>query len=144
MAGAFSYQRRLQWSECDPAGIIFFPNYARWVVEGLNDWLFSLGIDPNEPLSREIVRGMPCVECSLKFHKPPVLHEIVTHEISLVRIGRSSLTFAHRFFKGDILFAEAADTRIWVAHSRVDPSDLKSEEIPQRVRDLLSGAATTA
>ena len=37
----FTYDRRVNWSECDPGGIIFFPHYARWMVDGLNEMFLS-------------------------------------------------------------------------------------------------------
>ena len=43
----YTYDRRLNWSECDPGGIIFFPHYARWMVDGLNEMFLGFGVDPS-------------------------------------------------------------------------------------------------
>ena len=48
---SYSYSRRLNWSECDPGGIVFFPNYARWAVDGLNEMFQSDGYTPNHKLA---------------------------------------------------------------------------------------------
>src|SRR4051812_21976078 len=69
----FTY-RRLQWSECDPAGIIFFPHYARWMVEGLHMLFFDIGIDPNGRIDAQHTAGLPSVGISLRFLRPARLH----------------------------------------------------------------------
>src|SRR3954462_2693316 len=127
----FTY-RRLQWSECDPAGIILFPHYARWMVEGLHMLFFDIGIDPNGRIDTQHTAGLPSVGISLRFHRPARLHEIVTHEITVTKIGRSSLSV------GECL-AEADDTRVWVSHSLTDAS-LKSVPFSEDMRRLLQGA----
>ncbi|ACL61240.1 acyl-CoA thioesterase [Methylobacterium nodulans] len=139
----FSYERRLHWSECDPAGIIFFPHYARWMVEGLNFLFLSIGVDPNGRIDKETVAGIPSVGFSISFHQPPRLHEIVTHEITIEKIGRSSLTVNHRFLREDICLAEAKETRVWAAHSLAD-AGVKSVPIPDEVRRQLEDGGEQA
>lgn len=134
----YSYSRRLQWGECDPAGIIFFPIYAHWVSEGLSELFLSNGIDPNEVLNGERV-GLPAVSLSLKFHSAPRLHEEVVHEIHVEKLGGKSLCFRHEFRSGDLLLAEAQDVRVWTTHKVGLPDSLKSADIPSRVRALLEG-----
>lgn len=133
----FSYERRLHWGDCDPAGIIFFPNYARWMVEGLNMMLLSIGIDPHKAVDRETFNGIPSVGFSMSFYQPAKLHDLVTHEITVEKIGRSSLGFTHRFLRGGVCLAEAQDNRVWATHSLVDAS-VKSAPISDEMRALLS------
>ena len=49
----YTYDRRLNWSECDPGGIIFFPHYARWMVDGLNEMFLGFGDRPDRAEGRE-------------------------------------------------------------------------------------------
>ena len=132
----YSYERRLHWGECDPAGIIYFPVYARWVSEGLNQLFLENDIDPNA-ISADTMVGMPAVELSMKFYSAPKLHEVVTHTISVERLGGKSLIFSHRLESKGKLLMEASDTRIWTTHTLGKPDTLKSAEIPPRVRTLL-------
>ncbi len=136
---SFRYDRRLHWSECDPAGIIFFPHYSRWMVDGLNELFFSLGIDPNGKIDGQTSRGIPCVGFSIKFSRPPHLHEMVTHEIAVTKVGRTSFTVTHRFLRGEDVLAEAEDTRVWASHSLAD-AGLKAVPIPGDLRARLEEA----
>jgi 4-hydroxybenzoyl-CoA thioesterase len=137
----YTYQRRLHWSECDPGGIIFFPHYARWMVEGLNDMFLQLGVDPNGPRGPGALGGLPVLALAMKFISAPTLHEMVTHQIDVTRLGGKSLTFRHRFLRGDQLLVEAEETRVWAEHPHGDPRGLRATPIPDQVRALLQQQA---
>jgi 4-hydroxybenzoyl-CoA thioesterase len=134
----YRYERRLHWSECDPGGIVFFPNYARWMVDGLNEMFLSLGIDPNGVIDEATRGGLPVLQLSMRFLSAPALHETLTHEISVQKIGSKSLAFRHRFLRNDELLMEAEETRIWATHSLGVPSVLTTLPVPANVRELLS------
>ncbi|MDX3894616.1 thioesterase family protein [Pusillimonas sp.] len=134
----YQYERRLHWSECDPAGIIFFPNYTRWMTDGLSEFLLSLGIDPNAPRDDGARGGLPIVQLSMQFFEAPPLHVMVRHEIRVEKVGKKSLTLAHRFWQDQSLLAEANETRVWAAHSVGRESSIQARPIPDSVRTLLT------
>ena len=132
-----TYNRRLHWSECDPGGIIFFPHYARWMVDGLNEMFLGLGIDPNGPRGVNSRGGLPVLGLSMKFHAAPALHEFVTHQITVEKVGGKSIAFRHRFLRGDELLMEAEETRVWAEHALDNPRALRTQPVPENVRALL-------
>lgn len=133
----YTYERRLHWSECDPGGIIFFPHYARWMVEGLNEMFLELGVDPNGPRGGAALGGLPVLAIAMKFISAPALHEMVTHRIEVTRLGVKSLALRHRFLRGQELLMEAEETRVWAEHPHGDPRGLRATPIPDEVRALL-------
>lgn len=140
----FSYQRRLQWSECDPVGIIFFPHYARWVADGLHEMFLTLGVDPAGVYDGNIRRGMPAVSLSMQFHAAPALHDEVDHLIVVQKVGTKSISFRHEFRRGDVLLAEADDVRVWTTHIVGQPHGLKAVQIPPEIRTLLEDTGVPA
>jgi 4-hydroxybenzoyl-CoA thioesterase len=132
-----TYERRLNWSECDPGGIIFFPHYARWMVDGLNEMFLGMGIDPNGPRGANVRGGLPVLGLSMKFATPPALHEIVTHQITVIKVGGKSIAFRHRFLRGEELLMEAEETRVWAEHPLDNPAGLRGLPVPDDVRALL-------
>ena len=133
----YTYHRRLNWSECDPGGIIFFPHYARWMVDGLNEMFLGLGIDPNGLRGTNLRGGLPVLGLAMKFLSAPALHETVTHQITVTRIGGSSIAFQHRFLRGDELLMEADETRVWAEHPLDDARALRARQVPYELRALL-------
>lgn len=132
---AYSYSRRLNWSECDPGGIVFFPNYAKWAVDGLNELLQAGGYIPNRKLPDGSTEGIPCVEFNMRFMDAPHLHSIVVHQISVRRIGKSSFTVCHVFSGDSRSYAEIVDTRVWAVHR---DHGLSKSPLPAKVLDILS------
>jgi len=137
----YQYERRLHWSECDPAGIVFFPNYTRWMVEGLNEMFLSLGIDPNAQQEDGGRGGLPVVQLAMKFFEAPTLHSIVRHEIRVEKIGGKSLAFTHRFWCGQTLLVEASETRVWAVHAPGGKPAMQAIAVPESVRGLLGANA---
>jgi 4-hydroxybenzoyl-CoA thioesterase len=136
----YTYDRRLHWSECDPGGIVFFPNYARWMVDGLNEMFLGLGVDPNGPRAANVKGGLPVVGLAMKFHSAPALHEIVTHRITVEKLGGKSMAFRHRFLRGSELLMEAEETRVWAEHPLDNARAMRTQPIPEDVRALLEHA----
>jgi len=134
MTDVFRYERLLHWGECDPAGLIFFPNYARWIVEGVNLLFLSGGLDPVGSVSGAVRGGLPAVACEMQFLSPAKLHDQVMHEIAVAKLGRKSITFHHRFFRGDVCLAEAKDVRVWVQE---EGGEMQSIPIPEKARNML-------
>ena len=133
---SFRYQRRAHWSDCDPAGIVFFAQYARWMSDGLIEMLLSLGIDPAAP-EADYKGNMPSLGFSLRFRAPVRLHQHVTHEICVTKLGRSSLEFGHRILDvNEVSLVEGDEKRVWVEFDRADGS-MKSVPIPAAIRVLL-------
>jgi len=131
---SFCYERLLQWSECDPAGIIFFPHYARWMVEGVNLMLLALGIDPNSKTEDGHEKGLPSTGFTIAFHAPAMLHEYLVHEVVVAKIGTKSIGIKHRFLREGVCVAEAEETRIWTVD---DGSGMRGVPISEHVRTLL-------
>lgn len=134
---SYTYDRLLNWSECDPGGIIFFPHYARWMVDGLNEMFLTLGVDPNGSRGDGARGGLPVLGLSMKFLSAPALHETVTHRISITKVGSKSIGVKHRFLRGDELLMEAEETRVWAQHPLNNPRELRTQPVPDAVRALL-------
>lgn len=133
----YSYRRRLNWSECDPVGIIFFPHYARWVADGLHEMFLKLGVDPTGIHERDIRRGLPIVSLSMKFHAAAALHEEVDHLIVVQKVGTKSLSFRHEFRRDGVLLVEVEDVRVWATYVSGQPDTLKAVAIPVEIRAML-------
>ena len=136
----YTYDRRLNWSECDPGGIIFFPHYARWMVDGLNEMFLGFGVDPTGPRGENALGGLPVLALSMKFVSAPALHDTVTHQITVMKVGGKSMAFQHRFLCGDELLMEAEETRVWAEHPLDNPRALRTRQVPDDVRALLEEA----
>jgi 4-hydroxybenzoyl-CoA thioesterase len=122
---------RIEWGDCDPAGIIFFPNYFR-IFDHSTAMLFEkvLGMSKYEMFKRLEFTGWPLVRTQAKFIKPTRFGDDVTVE-SKITFGRSSFGVEHRLnLKGD-LCVECSEKRVWTV--RDAEGRLKSHPVPDAV-----------
>ena len=64
----------VQFGDCDPGGIVFFPNFLRWMDASSLMYFSQCGVPPWRTLeqARGIV-GTPLLEINTRFHKTATL-----------------------------------------------------------------------
>lgn len=89
-APRFSRPRRIRFEHCDPAGIVFFPQYLVMFVSLLEDWIVEeLGIAYSDLIADRRV-GLPTVSLSCDFRYPSRMGDEVTLGLRLARLGNRS------------------------------------------------------
>ena len=129
---------RIEWGDCDPAGIIFFPNYFR-IFDHSTAMLFeaALGMTKFEMFKRLEFTGWPLVRTQAKFIKPTRFGDDVTVE-SKITFGRSSFEVEHRLSLDGTLCVECSEKRVWTV--RDAEGRLKSHPVPEAVRAKFGAA----
>jgi 4-hydroxybenzoyl-CoA thioesterase len=87
---------RIEWGDCDPAGIIFYPTYFK-IFDNATAMLFerALGMNKNQYLKAYDFAGFPLVDTRAKFIRPTRYGDDVSVE-STVNFGKSSFTVEHK------------------------------------------------
>jgi 4-hydroxybenzoyl-CoA thioesterase len=125
---------RIEWCDCDPAGIIFYPRYFAMFDTSTTVLLErALGMNKIDYLKAYQFAGHPVVETQARFRSPTRFGDEVVVESTLVDCGRSSFKVAHRLNKGGVLAAEGSETRVWVVRDSDHPQRIKSQAIPADV-----------
>ena len=131
--------RRIQWGECDPAGIVFYPRYFE-MFDGATTAMFSAGTGLTKYQMFETYKfaGYPMVDTRARFVIPTRFGDDITIETTMTDARRSSFNIVHQLKKDDALAVEAFETRVWVGRDPVDASKIKSQPIPAEVLARLS------
>jgi 4-hydroxybenzoyl-CoA thioesterase len=94
MARSFTTERKIRFSHCDPAGIVYFVNFFDMVNGAVEDWFGeAIGFTFNEMHIRRRV-GFPIVNTGCEFFKPCHLGDRLVLELAIAKLGRSSIEFA--------------------------------------------------
>jgi 4-hydroxybenzoyl-CoA thioesterase len=124
----------IEWGDCDPAGIVFFPNYLKYFDAATNTlFLTALGLNKYEMIRKYGITGIPVVDVGTRFFIPSVFGEVVTIESTVTEIKRSSFRMQHRLLKGRSLAVEGFEIRVWTGRDPEDPNKFKSRPIPDEV-----------
>ncbi|MBV1697625.1 MAG: acyl-CoA thioesterase [Hyphomicrobiales bacterium] len=125
---------RIEWCDCDPAGIIFYPRYFEMFDTSTTVLIErALGMNKIDYLKAYAFAGHPLVETRARFKFPTRFGDEVSIESRLVECGRSSFKIEHRLTKGGALAVEGVETRVWVVRPAGEPARLKSQPIPADV-----------
>jgi 4-hydroxybenzoyl-CoA thioesterase len=125
---------RIEWGDCDPAGIIFYARYFEFFDVSTTCLIErALGMKKIEYLKAYGFVGHPLVQTRAKFHRPTRFGDDVEIESKLLACGRSSFKIEHRLTLAGVLAAEGSETRVWVGRNPADPKSIKSQAIPPDV-----------
>lgn len=88
----FTQPCTVRFSHCDPAGIIFFPQYFVLLNGVVEDWFTqALGIDYARLIGHQRI-GLPTVSLQCDFLAPSRMGEQIEFQLRVGRVGKRSIT----------------------------------------------------
>jgi YbgC/YbaW family acyl-CoA thioester hydrolase len=126
---------QLQWGDCDPAGIIFYPTYFRWFDAAT--WNMFAGVGYHAKRMRAEHRAMPLVAADCKFEHPAEQQDRAEVRSRILRWGGSSFVVGHDVVREDgTLLAQGSETRVWGRYVGGPGTPLKGEQIGEELKAL--------
>jgi 4-hydroxybenzoyl-CoA thioesterase len=124
---------RIEWADCDPAGIVFYPRYFE-MFDTSTVLLFetALGMRKKEMYSAFAFGGWPVVDTRARFFKPTSYGDTVEIATSIT-FGTASFSIAHELTKDGETAVKADEKRVWVVTDPNDPLKFRSHPIPRDV-----------
>ena len=134
------YQVQIQFGDCDPAGIVFFPNFSKWMDAASLHFFMSCGVPPWRELVKTTgIIGTPLVEINTRFLKPATYGETVIVESCVIEWGRKTVKQQHTVLRNDggaeTVLCIGTETR---AFCKMDGDRLYSIPVPEDIRSLCS------
>ena len=144
MPRSTTYTVNVTFGDCDPAGIVFFPNFSRWMDSASLDFFMQCGVPPWRELvkTRGIV-GTPMLEIHTKFLKSATYGETLTVTTHVEEWRAKVLVQIHRITRaradgGEDLICEGREVRAFVKRDAADPDRLRAISIPADIQALCS------
>jgi 4-hydroxybenzoyl-CoA thioesterase len=131
----FSARRtvRIEWGDCDPAGIVFYPRYFAMfdhstvlLIEA------ALGMRKLKLYEHYGFGGYPSVASRARFHLPTRYGDDVMIETTVSNVGRSSFSLEHKLTLDGALAVEGFETRVWVVRDH-SAAGFRAEPLPEDV-----------
>ena len=137
MARTTTYRVTVQFGDCDPAGIVFYPNFQRWMDEASLSFFMQCGVPPWRELvkTRGIV-GTPLLEIATKFVTAATYAEELTVHTCVEEWKAKVFRHRHRVMRDDTLICEGTETRAFVRRDAENPDRLRAIPIPEDIRAL--------
>jgi 4-hydroxybenzoyl-CoA thioesterase len=134
-----AYHVEVQFGDCDPAGIVFFPNFLRWMDAASLSFFMQCGLPPWRELvkTRGIV-GTPLLEINTRFVKSATYGETLTISTHIDEWRPSVFVQVHRVTRGEELICEGREVRAFVRRDSDNPDRLRAMPIPEDIQALCS------
>jgi 4-hydroxybenzoyl-CoA thioesterase len=123
----------IEWSDCDPAQIVYFPRYFAHFDNCTTALFRKAGLVKREMLQQYGIIGIPMVEVHASFRAPSRFCDEVEIVSEIKEFGRSSFFVQHQLFNRGVLSVECLETRVWARRSPNDPEKIESTPIPAEV-----------
>lgn len=131
-----TYTVQVEWGDCDPADIVFFPNFARWMDAASLHFFRQCGL----PRWRELeathgIVGTPLLEIHTRFYIPATYGDTL-QVVTEVEEWRAKVFVQHHQVKrGDELLCEGRITRAFVTRQG---GRLKAIPVPEDIKAMCS------
>lgn len=137
MSKSHIHRVTIRFGDCDPAGIVFFPNFLKWMDEASLAFFMACGIPPWRELekSRGIV-GTPLLEIQTKFVKSATYGEQIEVHTTVEQWNAKTFLQRHVVKRGDTLICEGTELRVFVQRDAHDRDRLRAIPIPDDLKAL--------
>ena len=128
------YEVEVMFGDCDPAGIVFFPNFCKWMDASSLNFFVQCGVPPWRELVKTTgIIGTPLLEIHTKFYKPATYGERLQVHTCVQEWREKVLIQKHLIRRGDDLLCEGLETRAMVVRLP-DQDRMKAIPIPADIK----------
>ena len=129
------YTQKVEFGDCDPARIVWFPNFFRWIDAASRHFFVACGVPPWHETERTMgVIGTPLVDTHAKFIKTASYGDVLQIHSSIAEWRGKSFVQHYRVTRGEDLIMECDEVRIFAA--RRDDGSIRALPIPESIRAL--------
>jgi 4-hydroxybenzoyl-CoA thioesterase len=126
----FTTEKLIRFHHCDPAGIVFYPQYFYLLHEAQEDLLAHIGHPEHVMIASGY--GLPIVKLATDFVAMSRYGDTVQIDLSLTRLGRASLGMHYRLRCGEQTRLLATSTVVYVNNTTS-----QAEALPDALRAVL-------
>ena len=131
------FQLDVMFGDCDPAGIVFFPNFSRWMDEASGAFFLACGVPPwRELLKDRGIAGTPLLEIHTRFNKPATYGETIEVHTSIEDWAAKTFRHRHIVRRGGDVLCEGTEVRAFVSRHPDDPDRIRAITIPEDIKAL--------
>jgi 4-hydroxybenzoyl-CoA thioesterase len=128
----------VEFGDCDPAQIVFYPNYLRWVDAAARHFFVAAGVPSWSELEAATgVLGTPVAEVAVRFMRPATYGDRLAVDTTIAEWRGKAFVMKHVVRRGADVLCEAQETRVFARRHPDDPTRIQAVVPPDVVVRLL-------
>ena len=129
-----SIRIEVEWGDCDPADIVYYPNFFRWFNKGAHMLFDAVGLPFHRLIKERNTVGVPLLDARATFLAPVRFGDVITVTSGIEEWRNTSFVVSHRIFNGDVLSVEGQEIRVWVMRDPDSPKGLRAVAVPDDIK----------
>jgi 4-hydroxybenzoyl-CoA thioesterase len=132
---------QVEFGDCDPARIVFYPNFLRWIDAAGHAFFLAAGVPPWHELERQSgLVGTPLVDLHVRFVCAARWGDRLVIHTSIREWRRKTFVMHHEILRGDEVLVVCDEIRVFVQRAGPEPTDIEAVPVPADIRALCDGA----
>jgi 4-hydroxybenzoyl-CoA thioesterase len=140
MSKTIIYPQKVEFGDCDPARIVWFPNFFRWIDAASRHFFVQCGVPSWHETEQTLgVIGTPLVDTHARFVKTASYGDLLEIHTSITEWREKSFVMHYQIRRGDDLIMECDEVRIFAAHregANASQPGIRAVAIPPSIRSL--------
>jgi 4-hydroxybenzoyl-CoA thioesterase len=129
------YTVKVEFGDCDPARIVWFPNFFRWIDAASRHFFVQCGVPPWHETEKTLgVIGTPLVDTKAKFIASASYGDTLHIHTTIAEWRTKSFVQRYRVMKVGAAIMECEEVRIFAA--RREDGGIRAVAIPPEIRSL--------
>jgi 4-hydroxybenzoyl-CoA thioesterase len=136
----------VEFGDCDPAQIVWFPNFFRWFDAGSRRYFAACGVPDWRVMEAENgILGTPLVDTQARFVRPASYGDAITVETTVTAWRGKSFVMQHRILNAaGQLLCESTEVRVFARRVGGDRHRIEAVPVPESVKALCALPAPEA
>lgn len=131
MSKQIVYTVRVEFGDCDPARIVWFPNFFRWIDAASRHFFMQCGVPPwIETEKTHGIIGTPLVDTHARFHMTASYGDTLEIHTSVTEYRHKRFVQHYRVLRGDDLIMECDEVRVFAARREGSDTGIRALPIP--------------
>ena len=140
MTKVIVYKKTIEFGDCDPAKIVWYPNYLKWVDAASRNFFVQCGVPSWRETERSMgILGTPVVDTHARFIKTASYGDELDIHVSISEWRKKSFVMDYKIIRGDDLILECQEVRVFAAYCDTDNTDqprIRAIPIPSFILDV--------
>jgi 4-hydroxybenzoyl-CoA thioesterase len=129
------YPVAVEFGDCDPAGIVYFPNFMRWIDAASRHYFVECGVPSwHETEETHGIIGTPLVDVQARFVRPATYGDRLVVATTVSEWRNRSFVMRHVIKRDGDALVEATEVRIFARRVAGERYRIEAVAIPAFVR----------
>jgi 4-hydroxybenzoyl-CoA thioesterase len=125
----------VEFGDCDPAGIVYYPNFFRWIDAASRHFFVAAGVPLWSELEKQTgILGTPLVDAQASFLLPATYGDAIAVETVISEWGNKSFVMQHEIRRDDAVLVQAREVRIFARRHPQDAGRIQAVPAPDDIR----------